>query len=205
MAGPIGWVADARERARSPLSEGAGSPSKQYNGTSGLLTTPTPTTTLQTHRNVDSVVGSATVPSPPSLQSLSISSARSPTYSSTLTSPCFVHSHLDHTLSDFAKRDSAAHAQAEPLSPQAARRKLKKRTSEIGEAIQSRRKSKGESAVTEDDSATASEGERTSSAATDDDEQPSLTRQLAETAVSVREMSKQLGAFVKRSLSSLLS
>lgn len=61
--------------------------------------------------------------------------------------------------------------------------------------MSNRRKSNGESAVIEDESDTASEGEKGSSADTDDEDQPSLTRQLAETAVSVREMSKQLGQY----------
>lgn len=145
-------------------------------GSSSAASLPGPRPPAQTHRNISPPVPTATPPP----QLLTAPTNRSPTYSSTLASPCFVHSHLDHSLSDFVKRDASLSG----TSPATARRKLKVKTTEVAEAL-----SRQNEAVIEDESETASEGEFDE----DDPEAPSLTRQLAETAVSVREMSKQLG------------
>ncbi|ORY89383.1 hypothetical protein BCR35DRAFT_288081 [Leucosporidium creatinivorum] len=185
---PGTWVVDQRQR--SPLSEEPPlSMDHRINGDSSASSTPgasgsssaaslsgPPRPPAQMHRNIPPPIPA---PTPPP-QLLSAPATRSPTYSSTLASPCFVHSHLDHSLSDFVKRDAALSG----TSPSSARRKLKVRTTEVAESLNRKNE-----AVIEDESETASEGEFDE----DDPEAPSLTRQLAETAVSVREMSKQLG------------
>ena len=168
------WLAD--QRARSPLS---------------------PPATERRFSNENAPAG----PSGPSGSSssrvnqlpalLSPPTARATPYSSSLASPCQLHGHLDHSLSSFAKRDAA-----QSSSPGTARRKLKAKTREVAEALSQQ----DETAVLEDESETASEGD------SDDPEAPSLTRQLAETAVSVRQMSKQLGTtLLIRSVSSVIA
>ncbi|GAA6028151.1 hypothetical protein JCM8097_006885 [Rhodosporidiobolus ruineniae] len=155
---------------------------------------------------------------------LSTPSAAAPattqSYAQSLASPCFIHSHLDNTLSDYAKRS------ARSLSPR--RRRARKSSaeatvrgddSELGRRLQ-RTKSEGANTITSPSSSSkydeagvqAVVGSPTSSVDAppslmssnavddeeydedeDDEEANSWTRQLAETAVSVREMSKQLG------------
>lgn len=77
-----------------------------------------------------------------------------------LTSPCFVHNHLDTSLASFLAEE---------------RRRQEKVAKSKG-----KQRSASEATVSDSDS---------------EDDAQSLTRQLAETAVSVREMSKQLGAY----------
>lgn len=191
---PSSWVADQRDRAKSPLSSPPIIEHRFSDDSSGLDSAAGPSgsssasqvrPSAQMHRNIPPLDTGLTPPA----QLLSQSSARSPAYSSTLASPCFVHSHLDSSLSDFVKRDAARDAS----SPSSARRKLKAKTTEVAEALSKQ----GETAVLEDESETASEGE------SDDPEAPSLTRQLAETAVSVRQMSKQLGAWIRGRIGNL--
>lgn len=150
------------------------------------------------------------------LTPLAAPATTSSSYSQSLGSPCFVHSHLDHTLNDVVKRDgaNAAGSPGADGTPRATRKKLRSRLSEYGQETaqahpvgqqqpqqQQHEQAQGakegapdpklrlpESSIesgTDDDD----DGEETS-----DDEKNTWTRQLAETAVSVREMSRQLGA-----------
>ncbi|GAA5895369.1 hypothetical protein JCM8208_005991 [Rhodotorula glutinis] len=125
-------------------------------------------------------------------------------HSHSLTSPCYVHSHLDHTLNDVVKRDGAGAATGSPGAPdgtpRAARKKLRSRPSDYGQdSAQAHRvgepqHEQQEGAVDPQlvlPDAGVDSGE--SGDETSDDEKNTWTRQLAETAVSVREMSRQLG------------
>ncbi|SCV71836.1 BQ2448_4530 [Microbotryum intermedium] len=100
----------------------------------------------------------------------------------TLSSPCFVHSYLDHSL-------GSASASLSP--PPSARIQLKHRTTELAQQVRDRIKVNQEVVLVDDDGDDTDgddEGEDG-----EGEEGRSLTRQLAETAVSVRQMSKQLG------------
>jgi len=127
-------------------------------------------------------------------------------HSHSLTSPCYVHSHLDHTLNDVVKRDGSGGASGSPGAadgtPRAARKKLRSRPSDYGQDSAAQAHSVGEQPQHEQHEGAADpqlvlpgsgvdsgdSGDETS-----DDEKNTWTRQLAETAVSVREMSRQLG------------
>ncbi|KAI5477188.1 NAD+ kinase [Pseudohyphozyma bogoriensis] len=190
-------IAEQQRRAKSPLvpadalhlppqATGAAPPTSPLAAVRGAFTT---------HRNVNMSPGSATgaqhsplaastsstAPHPASAPpAASTSAAGMASRSVPLGSPCFVHSHLDNSLSEFIAKKDAANAA----------KQQRKRTKAAGAPVIDLEGSSG-GADEEDSSDTASGG-----AATDDeedDEEPSLTRQLAETAVSVREMSKQLG------------
>ncbi|GAA5895934.1 hypothetical protein JCM6882_005563 [Rhodosporidiobolus microsporus] len=137
--------------------------------------------------------------------------ATTTSYAQSLASPCFIHSHLDNTLSDFAKRGGASRGakscsprrrkagkpgggEAEKSGEAVVGRKLQRTKSEGGEA----RPKPGEKPII--GSPDSVETPSISSLAVDDEEMDedeeeanSWTRQLAETAVSVREMSRQLG------------
>ena len=173
-AGP--WVAD--QRTRSPLAGPSQFPSRSR---------------LQqvTHRNVASSAALAPLHSHSGLMSPS-GGAVAPvvTRSPSVGSPCFVHSHLDNSLSDFITKKDA----------QAAARRKKDRGKGKQPAAAANGPNGSPDALPEDDSDTASEGKCSDDDGVieDDEEGPSLTRQLAETAVSVREMSKQLGEAVWR-------
>ncbi|KAK4054540.1 hypothetical protein OIV83_001034 [Microbotryomycetes sp. JL201] len=143
---------------------------------------------------------------------------RSPlTFTQPMASPCFVHSHLDHSLSNIARRDAAAAAAAaassfagasshssssQPSTNTTQKRKHKgKNCKQTNAQVKdSGTSAKFDSAITDGES-TANEADNLDTGAEYDDDEdeddemahPSLTRQLAETAVSVREMSKQLG------------
>lgn len=163
------WVADQQRRARSPLA-----PPLQHD--------PATPTNLRESQATNQTVASplSSLPSSP----LSIPSAPLVSRSPSAASPCFVHSHLDNSLNEFvAKKDALA----------AATRKKKSGSAKGKEAAA--RASLGDPSV-EDDSDTASGGGTVSDhddVEGDEDEGPSLSRQLAETASGVREMSKQLG------------
>ncbi|GAA5828922.1 hypothetical protein JCM11251_005919 [Rhodosporidiobolus azoricus] len=132
--------------------------------------------------------------------------ATTTSYAQSLASPCFIHSHLDNTLSDFAKRGAAARG-ARSCSPR--RRKPSKAGGAEGEKpsdvrkLQRTKSEGGDGRPAPDESmvvGSSDSGESpVSSVAVDDEEidedeeANSWTRQLAETAVSVREMSRQLG------------
>ncbi|GAA6059017.1 hypothetical protein JCM10212_001242 [Sporobolomyces blumeae] len=139
-------------------------------------------------------------------------------YSQSLTSPCFIHSHLDHSLADRGTKSTAA-------THQAAGKKPRTRSSETAKDVSMRKAASHTGALAKvsppeleprsDES--EREGPARSSSSMmgrghlvdssndeaifsdadfdddDDEERGNLTRQLAETAVSVREMSKQLG------------
>ncbi|GAA6001398.1 hypothetical protein JCM10207_006648 [Rhodosporidiobolus poonsookiae] len=146
----------------------------------------------------------STPPPLPTGSTIATPSAAPPTmstsYSQSLSSPCFVHSHLDNTLSDYAKREGRS------LSPR--RRKPRALSGEGsggngGRDLQ-RTKSEGSATVkaapVAPEEILATSPNAPSSNAVDDEELDeddeeanSWTRQLAETAVSVREMSRQLG------------
>lgn len=164
MAGT--WVAE--QRARSPLAEGSSS--------SPSLRQPSSSSTLPTLLVAPS-------PSPPASTLLTAPlPVRSPSYSQTLASPCFVHSHLDNSLSDYLERDGVV-----GNGPGRKRKGSKGTKGSTSEGLG------GESTVDEggqSDTVAEEEGSEY-----EDDELPSLTRQLAQTAVSVRELSKQLGEF----------
>ncbi|GAA5989551.1 hypothetical protein JCM11641_004594 [Rhodosporidiobolus odoratus] len=132
---------------------------------------------------------------------VSAAPATSSSFAQSLASPCFIHSHLDNTLNDFVKRD------ARSVSPR--RQKMARKQSENGRELQRSKSSEGASATAQ---VGGSDGPRpvigspdsvdappSSNALDDEDydeddeEANSWTRQLAETAVSVREMSRQLG------------
>lgn len=214
---PGGWVAE-QQRTRSPLAEGAphhtsfpglrpssttissngfhpGSPPSATTSTSS----PSSSTRLaQTHRTI--ATPQSPMPTVPSTSSLSGthtppqivpsgSTRSSPSYSQTLASPCFVHNHLDHSLNDIVKRDAAAAAAA------SLPRKMKNRKEEV-KVNGSGGGGGAEGDQAEPGSETASEGDEqaTYGSSEEEEEGHNLTRALAETAVSVREMSKQLGA-----------
>ncbi|GAA6054272.1 hypothetical protein JCM3770_005154 [Rhodotorula araucariae] len=122
--------------------------------------------------------------------------APSAAYSHPLASPCFVHSHLDHTLNDVVKRDAdaaASGAAAADGTPRSVRRKGRSRSRPSDYAKDAQAKRAGEldegtpPALPETSFQSGSDDESS------DDEKNTWTRQLAETAVSVREMSRQLG------------
>ncbi|BGP40340.1 hypothetical protein JCM10449v2_004301 [Rhodotorula kratochvilovae] len=117
--------------------------------------------------------------------------APSSAYSHSLASPCFVHSHLDHTLNDVVKRD--ADAGAADGTPRSARRKGRSRTRPSEHAKDAQAKRAGEQDEGTPPAVPESSVESGSDDETSDDEKNTWTRQLAETAVSVREMSRQLG------------
>ncbi|KAK4705427.1 NAD+ kinase, partial [Phenoliferia sp. Uapishka_3] len=172
------WVAD--QRARSPL---AGPPFNVETSSSSRLPIP-----QVTHRNV-SATSAALSPSH-SHTGVTSSTAAPPlvSRSPSVGSPCFVHSHLDNSLSGFInKKDSQAAALRRKKSTAAA-------LGSKGKEPAAKVNGVAESSL-EEDSDTASEGKCSNDDVLDDGEEegPSLTRQLAETAVSVREMSKQLG------------
>lgn len=149
------------QRTRSPLASGFISPS------------PTPLPSIRRTGPVPPPLAStSSLASGPSSHVLSAPpTVRAPAYSQTLASPCFVHSHLDPSLSDSLKKEATGSVS----------KKKKPVPLKVGAE---------DGMVPEDTSG------RTSATVSEDEgeeDQPSLTRQLAETAVSVREMSKQLG------------
>lgn len=149
------------QRARSPLSSGFFSPSS----------TPLPSI-RRTGPVPPPLASTSSLGSGPSSHVLSAPpSVRAPTYSHTLASPCFVHSHLDHSLSDFVEKEATGSVSK------------KKKPVPLKGGVEDGTLHEDTSRTT---SATVSEDE-------EEEDQPSLTRQLAATAVSVREMSKQLG------------
>ena len=93
-------------------------------------------------------------------------------------SPCFVHSHLDKgaSLTDWLRTKQNAILGDIDIAPS-----LQRTASDGTGTVNSSPTSGDSSAFTSNDE--------------DDDYGGSLTRQLAETAVGVREMSKQLGIF----------
>lgn len=117
-------------------------------------------------------------------------------YAQSLPSPCFVHSHLDHTLHDVAK-GGASGGGATGSEGQRGRKKVRSRPSDQGPSdAQVKRHLDGgmldnlvPPSIPESGVLSGSDDEEGS-----DDEKNTWTRQLAETAVSVREMSRQLGA-----------
>ncbi|GAA5850628.1 hypothetical protein JCM8547_001935 [Rhodosporidiobolus lusitaniae] len=113
-------------------------------------------------------------------------------YSQSLASPCFIHSHLDNTLNDFVKRESRSTSRGR-------RKSVRQSGGEAGRELY-RTKSEGGATVKPLVGSPDSVEAPSSSNAVDDEEYDdeeeeanSWTRQLAETAVSVREMSRQLG------------
>ncbi|GAA5950310.1 hypothetical protein JCM21900_001111 [Sporobolomyces salmonicolor] len=136
-------------------------------------------------------------------------------YSASLPSPCFIHSHLDDSLTDFVKRDGGSAVLGLSGSglgtsgAGAAGKRPRTRSTELAREPSARKspaRGVARAAVaergapgSEEGSSTAGEsGMEEEQVASDEeldeeDELNSLTRRLAETAVSVREMSKQLG------------
>ena len=128
-------------------------------------------------------------------------------YSQSLSSPCFIHSHLDHSLADHKAGTSSNSTGKKPRTKSSETAKetgMRKGSggskvlpptgegsrlegSESGAAGSS---TTGESVLDSNDEAIYSDADYNEE---DDEERGNLTRQLAETAVSVREMSKQLG------------
>lgn len=100
-----------------------------------------------------------------------------------LKSPCFVHGNLGHsvTLQDWLERRPAS---ASSLGPEA------KANDEIKVEVETDRKGKSIAIAEEEEDDEDGQGEESGQ------EVESLTRQLAETAVGVREMSKQLGTSI---------
>ncbi|BGP08328.1 hypothetical protein JCM10049v2_004175 [Rhodotorula toruloides] len=139
---------------------------------------------------------SATPPPRVNHSSLTTPSASAPAttgYSPSLASPCFVHTHLDHTLHNVAKRDSGS-----PFSGDKGelylrgRKKPRAKPSESAKDATAKRLGEDGASSTPPVPEQAAESE-SGSEEDSDDEKNNWTRQLAETAVSVREMSKQLG------------
>ncbi|BGP24895.1 hypothetical protein JCM10295v2_003815 [Rhodotorula toruloides] len=139
---------------------------------------------------------SETPPSRVNHSSLTTPSASAPAttgYSPSLASPCFVHTHLDHTLHNVARRDSGS-----PFSGDKGelylrgRKKPRARPSESAKDATAKRLGEDGESSTPPVPEQAAESE-SGSDQDSDDEKNNWTRQLAETAVSVREMSKQLG------------
>lgn len=152
-------------RTRSPLAEGSGISAAHSSNS-------IPSNSINS--NLVTISNSSNPPSLLSRPILPAAVLRSPSYSSTLPSPCFVHSHLDSSVTENVKREEDAKKKKE-------RRERKAKTD--GETLTSTVEEESES-----------EGSTTTtSGSEEDDSKNSLTRQLAETAVSVREMSKQLG------------
>ena len=158
-------------RARSPLAgsfpnslgiEGTDSPAAttsngNSNGASGSLYD-----SSALHIRVPSATGLA--PPPPPILNRQLSSG--------LTSPCFVHTHLDQSLSDFGKREE-----------EAKQKRGRKERARFNACIREGQEKEGDSAADDSEGTDGSEEEGLTN----------ITKQLAETAVSVREMSKQLG------------
>lgn len=140
-------------RARSPLSEQSTPSSRHVQLAEGSTSPRSPQSPLRY---------------PSMLSSSAPATSKPPLSSSHSSGSCFVHSHLDQSLTEAIKCDAAA---------------------KLAQQKKSRRKNKSRGDRPEEDGdSTASEG------ALESEDENSLTRQLAETAVSVREMSKQLGA-----------
>ncbi|CEH17827.1 atp-nad kinase [Ceraceosorus bombacis] len=157
------------------------------------------------------------------------SSGSPPSPAAPLPSPCFVHSYLDAGLGSSARRawpnrsDSHVHTSRERgaevyapagyfesehemrSSPRAAAGSRPRRRVHIPP---SHRHSRGAAEPSSENSHSGSEGGSSTGGSVSDSESDhmrSLTRQLAETAVGVREMSKQLGqARVKSNIHSVL-
>ncbi|GAA6014963.1 hypothetical protein JCM11491_002374 [Sporobolomyces phaffii] len=129
-------------------------------------------------------------------------------YSQSLSSPCFIHSHLDSSLAELQPNSSGAY-------PGMMGKKPRSKSSETAKDLGIRRGSggskvsptgegtrpdginfggpsalSGETVADSNDEAIFSDADYDEE---EDEERGNLTRQLAETAVSVREMSKQLG------------
>lgn len=136
-------------------------------------------------------------------------------YSQSLSSPCFIHSHLDSSLAELNPNSTAPYPGMMGKKPRSKSSETakdlgtRKATSAAGsrvlptdeearpEAGSSDARRSGGSSSTSGEGLLDSNDEAIYSDAdyNDDDEEErgNLTRQLAETAVSVREMSKQLG------------
>lgn len=151
---------------------------------------------------------SATPPPRVNHSSLSTPSASAPAttgYSPSLASPCFVHTHLDHTLHNVAKRDSGSPVTGDKGELYLrGRKKPRARPSESAKDATAKRLGQDGESSTPPVPEEAAESE-SGSEEESDDEKNNWTRQLAETAVSVREMSKQLGESVCPSRSFLCS
>lgn len=128
-------------------------------------------------------------------------------YSQSLSSPCFIHSHLDHSLADHKAGGSSSSTGKKPRTKSSETAKetgLRKGSGgskvlpPTGEGLRSEgtesrtagSSTTGESVLDSNDEAIYSDADYNEE---EDEERGNLTRQLAETAVSVREMSKQLG------------
>lgn len=162
-------------RARSPLAEAQHQHHHQHHH---RLRSSTPSNESTSPRSPSSPLRYPTFLSA-SQQQASSGQPQSPSkaHSGSAGGSCFVHSHLDHSLADAIQRDAAARL--------AQRKKGKRRADEH------RAGEDGDSTASEGDAADDQHNGNESD--DEEDEEPSLTRQLAETAVSVREMSKQLG------------
>ncbi|GAA5894022.1 uncharacterized protein JCM6883_003698 [Sporobolomyces salmoneus] len=128
-------------------------------------------------------------------------------YSQSLSSPCFIHSHLDSSLAKPNPQSTTVYPGKKTRSKSSENTKdfaAKKQSAGVckvtdeelrPEGIESRRvrdasSTSGEVLLDSNDEACYSDTELRDD---EDEERGNLTRQLAETAVSVREMSKQLG------------
>lgn len=126
------------------------------------------------------------------------------TYAAPLPSPCFVHSHLDPVLNASAAGGGGtatikARKKARARPAELAQDAVARRTGGDGEAAEKTPTRGPAAALPEDGSGQEADddddGEDTEGdeGPTSEDERNTWTRQLAETAVSVREMSRQLG------------
>ncbi|GAA5925288.1 uncharacterized protein JCM15063_004982 [Sporobolomyces koalae] len=123
-------------------------------------------------------------------------------YSQSLSSPCFIHSHLDHTLAELQPTNSSLNATASgkkvrTKSTETATDPATKGDRAGGKSnilpIRDQSNLAGSFTNPGDSNDEAIYSDADYNEDDDDEERINLTRQLAETAVSVREMSKQLG------------
>lgn len=205
-AAGAGQPSGAGSASRPPPLRIATSPARAHTHrtlSAGTQQTPTPFFNQPGHRDLANTppprVNHSTVAATPSAAAPATTTNTS--YSVPLASPCFVHSHLDPNLNGSAATAATIKAKkkARARPAELAHDAMAKRTGDdatdktptrMPGALQSGSDGDGDEA---EDAADGDDDDDDDDAGDSEDERNTWTRQLAETAVSVREMSRQLG------------
>jgi hypothetical protein len=202
-----GQPSGAASASRPPPLRIATSPARAHTHrtlSAGTQQPPTPYFNQPGHRDLANTppprVNHSTVATTPSAAAPATTTNTS--YSVPLASPCFVHSHLDPNLNGSAATAATIKAKkkARARPAELAHDAMAKRTGDDAKDKTPTRMpgalhpgSDGDGNEAEDAADEDEDDEDESEAGDSEDERNTWTRQLAETAVSVREMSRQLG------------
>ena len=198
-------------RPRTPLARSPSSPSASSS-------TSPPLGSRVVH---GTAVGAGSTGSNPS-QHVLIPPAIQTTSNAMASSPCFVHTHLDSSLADFIRKEGEMRRRKQARNERRVRRASQAKQQQQAAAAAAAAAAPARTSQSPPSDAPTTprnrslllpqmfaddnyDGSSTEAEDSSDDEAQSLTRQLAETAVSVREMSKQLGrARVRSNIQSIM-